>query len=48
MYGYQDGERGAGRNWETRVDIYIINIMCKKWIIGENLLYSTRNLSVVT
>ena len=51
MYGYQDGERGAGRNWETGIDICPLLTLSMKWIITENLLYSTRNspqCSVVT
>ena len=44
-------EREWGVNWEIGIDIYILSILCIKWITNENQLYSTENstqCSVVT
>ena len=40
-----------GVNWEIGVEIYVLVIICIKYIANENLLYSTGNsteCSVIT
>ena len=43
--------RGSEMNWEIKIDIYTLLILCIKYITNKNLLYSTGNstwCSVVT
>ena len=35
MYGHSR-EKGGGMNWETRIDIYTLLILCKNQITNEN------------
>ena len=37
------GKAEGGMNWEIGIDIYIL--ICIKWIINKDLLYSTGNSS---
>ena len=34
--------RGSEMNWEIKIDIYTLLILCIKYITNENLLYSSR------
>ena len=47
MNGYQEGKRADGRNWETGIDIYMLLILCIKYITNENMLYSRELYSVL-
>ena len=45
------GGNGSGMNCKTGIDLYILLILCIKYITNENLLYSSGNStqrSVVT
>ena len=40
---YTKGKIRSGMNWEIGTDVYILPILCIKWITSENLLYSSGN-----
>lgn len=43
MYGHQRGKVGSGMNWEIRIGIYKLLILCIKFITSWNILYNTEN-----